>query len=196
MPKTQMGRRTRQTREDIYAAAMSLFARDGVADVSMQMIADQAQTARSTVFKHYPQKQDLLSDFFMRLGDDVLALAKSQSPTSLRNGMQQLYQSMQAEALKVEPVLREVAWMAVGKGPLAEEEAAIDNQMIVHISALVRLGVETGEVRGNINARDAAKLILCVITETNHDAINGHRISKLAAEQMGRFDMLFHGFRV
>jgi AcrR family transcriptional regulator len=195
MPKAQLGRRTRQTREDIYTAAMTLFARDGVAEVSMQMIADQAQTARSTVFKHYPQKQDLLSDFFMRLGDEVLQLANAQSLTDLRSGMQHLFDAMQSEALKVEPVLREVAWMAVGKGPLAEEEAAIDNQMIVHISTLVRLGVETGEVRDDINARDAAKLILCVITETNHDVINGRRVDTLAAEQMRRFEMLFQGFR-
>ena len=65
--------------------------------------------------------------------------------------------------------------------------------MIVHISGLLNLGVQTGEVLADTNILEAAKLILCVITETNHNAINQDRVQHLAEDHQRRFDMLFRG---
>lgn len=196
MQQQQLGRRARRTREEIYTAAMVLFARRGVSNVSMQDIADQAETARSTVFKHYPQKQALLSEFFIRLGNDALATAKSKGASDFRSGMTALFQAMQEEALKAGPVLREVAGMAAGNGPLADEEAAVDKQMLVLISDLLKLGMTAGEVHGATDIGEAAKLILCVITETNLDAINRNRVRYLARDHQRRFDMLFRGLGI
>ena len=193
MQQARLGRRTRRTRDNIYTAAMELFARRGVSNTSMQDIADEAEIARSTVFKHYPRKHTLLSEFFLRFADDALATAKSKNSTGFRAGMTALFQAAQEEALKVESVLRQVAGMAVGNGPLAEEEAAVDDQMIAHISDLVSLGLMTGEVHTDTDVREAAKLILCVITETNHEAINRNRVQYLAEDHQRRFDMLFRG---
>ena len=188
-----LGRRARRIREEIFTAAMHLFAERGVADVSMQDIADQAETARSTVFKHYPQKLALLSDFFMRLGNDALAAAKAKNTVDFRGGMKALFLAIQQEARKVEPVLREVAGMAVGNGPLAVEEATIDDQMKAYISDLLKVGVETGEVHADIKIREAVQLILCVITDTNRMAIHLDRVQHIAKDQGKRFNMLFRG---
>lgn len=196
MQHKQLGRRARKTREEIYTAAMELFSRHGVSKVSMQDIADQAETARSTVFNHYPQKQALLSDFFMRLGNDALTTARSNNTSGFRGGIKALFQAIQEESLKVEPILREVAGMAVGNGPLAEEEAAMDKQMILFISELLELGIAAGEVHKETDVHEAAKLILCVITETNLDAINRNRVQYLADAHQKRFDILFRGLGV
>ncbi len=192
----QLSRRARKTCEEIYAAAMDLFARHGVSNVSMQDIADQAETARSTVFKHYAQKQALLSEFFLRFASDALANAKARPTKDLRSGMTAFFKAAQQEALKVEPVLREVAGMALGNGPLAEEESQVDDSMIAHISQLVQLGVSTGEVHADIDVGEAAQLILCVITETNHAAIRLNRVKHLAKDHQRRFDLLFRGIGV
>lgn len=196
MLNEQLGRRARRTRQDIYAAAMELFARHGVSDVSMQDIANRAQTARSTVFKHYGQKHDLLGEFFTRFASDVLECAKSMNPTDLRSGMTALFQAAQQEALKVEPILREVAGMTLGKGPLAPEEAQVDDQMLIYISHHLTLGQQTGEVHGDTDVREAAMLILCVITLTNHEAIARDRVGSLAQDHQRRFDLLFRGLGV
>ncbi len=193
MEHENLGRRARKTREEIYEAAMDLFSRRGVANVSMQDIADQSETARSTVFNHYPQKLALLSDFFMRLANNTLTTVKSKNPKNFRDGMTILFKTIQKEALKVEPVLREVAGMAVGNGPLALEESKVDTQMLDVISDLLRLGLESGDVREDIDICQAARVILCVITETNHDAINGNRVKHLAKAHQKRFDILFRG---
>jgi AcrR family transcriptional regulator len=193
MTEVQLGRRTRQTRESIFTAAMSLFSKKGVANVSMQDIADKAQTARSTVFKHYPQKFDLLADFFMRFASSSLENAKSRHPSDLKSGMSAFFRAMQEEALKVEPVLREVAGLTGESGPLAEDEAVIDNQMIVYISTYLSLGIKNGEIHPNTDINEAAGLILCVITETNHRAIRHNRVQYLASDHQSRFDILFRG---
>ena len=193
MQTERLGRRARKTREEIYTAAMDLFARRGVSNVSMQDIADQAETARSTVFLHYPQKQALLSDFFMRFADRALATARLKNPGDFRGGMTVLFQAIQEESLRVEPVLREVAGMALGNGPLAEEEAAVDSELLVLIADLLHLGVQAGEVHRDTDISEAAKLILCVITETNQDSIKYDRVAYLAEDHQRRFDMLFRG---
>jgi len=193
MQTERLGRRARKTREEIYTAAMDLFARRGVSNVSMQDIADQAETARSTVFLHYPQKQALLSDFFMRFADRALATARLKNPGDFRGGMTVLFQAIQEESLRVEPVLREVAGMALGNGPLAEEEAAVDSELLVLIADLLHLGVQAGEVHSDTDISEAAKLILCVITETNQDSIKYDRVAYLAEDHQRRFDMLFRG---
>lgn len=193
MPQKPLTRRAQRTREEIYAAAMELFARHGVAKVSMQDIADKAETARSTVFKHYAQKHALLSEFFMRFADDALTNAKARGTQGFRSGMTTLFQAAQQEALKVEAILREVAGMAVGNGPLAQEEAQVDDQMISHICGLLEQGKRVGEVHVDLDVREAATLVLCVITETNHQAISQDRVKHLAADHQRRFDMLFRG---
>ena len=195
MEQKRLGHRTLRIREDIYTAAMDLFGRHGIAGVTMQDIADQAETARSTVFKHYSQKHALLSEFFVRLGNSALANAKSKKATSFRSGMTALFEGIQEEASKVESVLAEVAGMAILNGPLAGEEAIVDGKMIAHITELLKVGVSTGEISADIDHRAAAQLILCVITQTNQEAIGYGRIRRVARDHQARFDLLFEGLR-
>ncbi len=174
---------------------MDLFAKHGVANVSMQDIADRAETARSTVFKHYPQKHALLADFFMRLGTTTLLKAKEKPYTDFRSGMNALFEALGEECIAVQAVLREVAGMTKNNGPLASEEAEIDNHMILHISELIELGIKTGEVKSDLDVKEAAELLLCVMTETNHEAISRDLVQDLAINQRNRFEMLFIGLR-
>ncbi len=77
MPSQKLGRRPRKTRTEIYNAALSLFKQRGVNSVTMQDIADHAETARSTVFNHYPTKNDLLFEFFDAFSRDIFEATKA-----------------------------------------------------------------------------------------------------------------------
>jgi AcrR family transcriptional regulator len=63
-PKTpQTGRKSAyvaRNRAAILRAALSVFARDGV-DATMEDVADEAQVAMSTVYKHFKDKRDLIT---------------------------------------------------------------------------------------------------------------------------------------
>jgi AcrR family transcriptional regulator len=63
-PKTpQTGRKSAyvaRNRAAILKAALSVFARDGV-EATMEDVADEAQVAMSTVYKHFKDKRDLIS---------------------------------------------------------------------------------------------------------------------------------------
>ncbi|MGI9170943.1 MAG: TetR/AcrR family transcriptional regulator [Candidatus Nanopelagicus sp.] len=63
-PKTpQTGRKSAyvaRNRAAILRAALAVFARDGV-DATMEDVADEAQVAMSTVYKHFKDKRDLIT---------------------------------------------------------------------------------------------------------------------------------------
>ena len=159
MTSRKQGRRAQKTKLEIFHAAMELFAEHGVANVSMQDIADKAETARSTVFNHYPQKHALLSEFFLSSANSIVDKMASQEPRGFRAGMEFLFDAIQKEVSKSEQVYREIAKMALGDGPLAAEEAAIDKKMLEIISGFLESGKESDEVDKNINTKEVAKLI-------------------------------------
>ncbi len=65
--------------------------------------------------------------------------------------------------------------------------------MLAHISDLLNPGVMASEVHRDTDIREAARLILCVITKTNHAAIAQNRFRHLANAHQERFDMMFRG---
>lgn len=59
-------------KERIHAAALRLLARYGYEGVSLQMIADEVGLHKSSLFHHYPGKQELASEVFLAAMERVL----------------------------------------------------------------------------------------------------------------------------
>jgi AcrR family transcriptional regulator len=80
-PKTpQTGRKSAyvaRNRAAILKAALSVFARDG-ADATMDEIADEAQMAMSTVYKHFKDKHDLIASVTLHAFNDWEAWMQQQ----------------------------------------------------------------------------------------------------------------------
>lgn len=69
-PATGTGRRARnklQTRRNILAAAAMLFARDGVAETTIDQIADLAEVSDTTVYNYFTSKEDLVEAFLTEM---------------------------------------------------------------------------------------------------------------------------------
>jgi AcrR family transcriptional regulator len=97
--------RVRKTRRSLQQALVRLILRDGYDTISVQDIAEEAETARVTFYRHYTDKQDLLTDCLNTLYDDLAnrtarltadQLLAGQSPISV------LYTHIEAE----EPLYR------------------------------------------------------------------------------------------
>src|SRR5215211_5667849 len=61
VPSAVSDRRS-QRREDILARATELFARDGYADLDLQVLADSLGIGKGTLYRHFGSKQDLFLD--------------------------------------------------------------------------------------------------------------------------------------
>jgi len=56
-------RKKRSTQQNILAAAMQLFTRQGVDATTMEQIADHADIAKGTLYNYFPVKEAILSEF-------------------------------------------------------------------------------------------------------------------------------------
>ncbi len=85
-------RKQQRTREQIVAAAFALFAERGFAQVTVTDIAERAEVGRTTFFRYFGDKQEVL---FAEEEDLVDAFAAAPAdagrPESLRDALTQLY---------------------------------------------------------------------------------------------------------
>lgn len=195
MKAEPLGRRPRKTRREIYNAAISLFQEHGVQSVTMQDIAERAETARSTVFNHYPNKDSLLREFYTKFAGSLIENAAARKCDGFQESMSAFFKVLGEECEKYPLILKEVAPMALGAGALADAETKIDTQMIDFLTGLVKEGVRSGEVCVSYKPQDVSKLLLALITATNHDWVNQGQASNLAEDHQRRFAMLLNGLK-
>ncbi|MDX1995240.1 MAG: TetR/AcrR family transcriptional regulator [bacterium] len=78
--------RVRKTRRGLQDALIRLILQKGYDAVSIQDIATEADTARITFYRHYPDKEALLTDCLNHLYDDLAARTESLTREGLRSG--------------------------------------------------------------------------------------------------------------
>ncbi len=195
MPSQKLGRRPRKTRTEIYNAALSLFKQRGVNSVTMQDIADHAETARSTVFNHYPTKNDLLFEFFDAFSRDIFEATKAKNLSGLQENMYALFDELGVYAKRNARILKDIAHLALGPGPLAEAEKDADSRAIDFLLAKVKEAMKSGEISRRHDGQEVANLLLALLTVTNHEWVNNGQKTDLAQDQKRRFDMLVTGLR-
>ncbi|HYH31026.1 MAG TPA: helix-turn-helix domain-containing protein [Pseudonocardia sp.] len=66
-----MPRRSTDTREEIRAVAMELFARNGYAQTSLRQIAERLDITKAALYYHFPSKEDLLAELAQPMVDDL-----------------------------------------------------------------------------------------------------------------------------
>jgi AcrR family transcriptional regulator len=64
-------RRNADTREDIRAVAMELFAENGVEQTSLRQIAERLDITKAALYYHFPSKDELLAQLAQPLIDDL-----------------------------------------------------------------------------------------------------------------------------
>jgi AcrR family transcriptional regulator len=92
--------RVRKTRRGLQAALVRLILQHGYDAVSIQDIADEAETARITFYRHYRDKGELLADCLNALYDELAAKTERLSPALLMSGyspVQALYDHIEEQ---------------------------------------------------------------------------------------------------
>lgn len=86
MPHNPADPRVRKTRRGLQDAFIRLILRQGYDSISIQDIASEADTARVTFYRHYPDKEALLSDCLNRLYEELAARIEALSRERLMEG--------------------------------------------------------------------------------------------------------------
>lgn len=92
--------RVRRTRRGLQEAFVRLILKQGYDSVSIQDIATEAEMARITFYRHYRDKEELLTDCLNTLYEELIARTESFSPQGLASGyspVQALYDHMQEQ---------------------------------------------------------------------------------------------------
>lgn len=168
-PRSRRERKKERTRQEIFAAAMKLYAEAGVEGVTVEQICDEADVARGTFFAHFPTKAALLFEFNRAMTAAFrarLAAPRGSAVSELRELVGLLSQAWLERSEVMSAMLREFL-----AAPPSLEQVEVESQHLPElIEDIVRRGQERGEFRRNVAPRLAAAIFL----STSLAILSGH----------------------
>lgn len=152
-------RKKHRTRQQIYDAALALFAREGFDAVTVEAICDRADVAKGTFFLHFPTKGALLFEYSRRLADELtprIAAHPGGAAEAFRALTRALVDHWIRHAELTAPMLRELL-----REPAALARAPEEGQDLARLLVdLVRRGQARGEFHRGIAPELAAQVFL------------------------------------
>jgi AcrR family transcriptional regulator len=151
-------RRSVETREGLFRAALDLFARKGFTETTVEDITEAADVGKGTFFNYFPSKDHILLAF----GEMQLAKLESavEEARASREPMPQFLRSlgvrMTQEPIRNPGIIRTLLQAYLSTTPV--REAMLDLQKRVHSlhTEIVLLGQERGEIRKDLPATEIA----------------------------------------
>jgi AcrR family transcriptional regulator len=147
-PTEKTEARRAATRERILRAALDLLAEGGYASASVSAIAQRADIATGTVYRHFPSKSELFAEVFRRASArelEVMATIASDEDTPARDRLARAAEAFARRAL-AEP-RRAYALLAEPVDPAVENERLIFRRGYRDVFArTINEGVESGEL--------------------------------------------------
>lgn len=86
MPLNPDDPRVKKTRRGLREAFITLILKKGYDDISIQEIAEEAETARITFYRHYRDKEELLTDCLNTLYEELVEKTGQVTPEEIRSG--------------------------------------------------------------------------------------------------------------
>jgi AcrR family transcriptional regulator len=158
MPRGRRERRTAETRERLFRAALDLFAKKGFLETTVEDITEAADVGKGTFFNYFPSKDHILLAFGeMQLAKLEAAVAEvRQSGQTMREFLRSLGVRMTQEPIRNPGVIRTLLQAYLSTTPV--RAAMQDMQARVHAlhAEIVRLGQERGEIRRDLPATEIA----------------------------------------
>ena len=110
-----MPRRNADTREDIRAVALELFAENGVEQTSLRQIAERLDISKAALYYHFPSKDELLAELARPMIDDLeayLASARGAGPADAPALLRRYLELCHRHRHLLQSVLRDPAALA------------------------------------------------------------------------------------
>ena len=189
---TRRARKKERTRQEIFSAAMDLFARRSFEEVTIEAICEAADVARATFFLHFPTKASLLREWNCQVAAEfstALHEPRGSAVDELRGLVEHISGRLLAQADVMAAMLRE--FFATSEAVIAARAAAQDLHAL--FESIIRRGQARGELRSTVDPR----LAVAVILSTSAAILSGQvfRAGELPREQVQAqfFEVVFHG---
>ncbi|HTO71105.1 MAG TPA: TetR family transcriptional regulator [Myxococcota bacterium] len=190
--ETRRARKKERTRQEIFGAAMELFAARGFDPVTIEAICDAADVARATFFLHFPSKAALVWEWNRQVAREFragLREPRKSAIAELRQLVELISEKLVAQADVMSGMLREF----FARPPAASDALEEGRDLHDLVEELVRRGQKRGELRRSIDPRLGVAVILA--TSAAILAGNVWRPGELAPEKIRAqfFEVVFHG---
>lgn len=169
----------RRNREAVLEAAVRLLG--DRPDASMQEVADASGVGRTTVYRHFPSREDLVKGLFQRVVNESMAMSwrlVEQDPPAA-----ELYRRMGREALEITYRYRFLrAHDDLLEGAMADAGVGLPNDPMFDY---LKRKQEQGELRADMPAQWLFSVAHVVITEAVDQAADGDLDPSRAGELAG-----------
>jgi AcrR family transcriptional regulator len=161
--EAQEGRRARrsaETRESLFRAALDLFAAKGFAETTVEDITEAADVGKGTFFNYFPSKDHLLLAFsemqIAKLQAAVDAVGQSSEP--MRGYLRAFGVNMTSEPARNPSIVR--ALLQANLSSSAVREIMRENHARSHalLTRLIQTGQDRREIRTDLPAADIAQV--------------------------------------
>ena len=149
---TRMERRKEQTKQRIVEAAMKLFEERGFDGTTMELIADTADVAKGTLYKHFPVKEAIVSEYVQqvfggRQSDRVAQLA--QLPDT-RSRLIHIYSELAEGVSRQHEVFEKYLVYVVRNTASLRQEHKVTSGLYQLGVAIIELGQKNGDIRVDV----------------------------------------------
>jgi TetR/AcrR family acrAB operon transcriptional repressor len=161
-------RRTKEeaeiTRQNLLTHALHVFSRHGYAETRLEDIAAEAQVTRGAIYHHFGSKADLYNAMVseasgkaIKVIEDAIESGGSTLVMLKRVFVDLLYYAHDDPQFRA---INELVLFKTGSAPEQQEgfqyKVAGNRQMVDFFAEKIQAGIAAGEVRADVNARDAA----------------------------------------
>lgn len=152
-------RRTAETRERLFRAALDLFAKKGFAETTVEDITEAADVGKGTFFNYFPSKEHILLAFGeMQLAKLEAAVKEVRtSGESMPQFLRSLGVRMTQEPVRNPGIVRTLL-QAYLSTPVREEMMRLQKRVHGLHTEIIRVGQERGEIRSDLPAADISNV--------------------------------------
>jgi AcrR family transcriptional regulator len=157
-PSDRRQRRSADTRERLFRAALDLFAQKGFVETTVEDITEAADVGKGTFFNYFPSKDHILLAFgemqLNKLEAAIEVARRTDEPMPEFLGLLAL--RMAQEPVRNPAIIRIILQAYLSTTPV--RAAMMDLQKRVHAlhSQMIQLGQERGEIRNDLPAAEIA----------------------------------------
>jgi AcrR family transcriptional regulator len=162
-PDSSTGRRQRrsaETRERLFRAALDLFANKGFLETTVEDITEAADVGKGTFFNYFPSKDHILLAFgemqIERLEAAVEMARQTKEP--LTAFLQNLVTRMTQEPMRNPAVIRAILQAYLSTTSVRAAMMDMQRRVLGFHTQMFQLGQERGEIRSDLPASEVAQV--------------------------------------
>jgi AcrR family transcriptional regulator len=155
---TRRARRSAETRERLFRAALDLFAQKGFVETTVEDITEAADVGKGTFFNYFPSKDHILVAF----GEAQLAKLEAaienarRSNMAMRDFLRSLGSRMTEEPTRNPAVMRTLLQAFLSTTPVRAAMTVLQKRAHSLHTQIVGLGQDRGEIRKDLPASELA----------------------------------------